>query len=270
MSKENKELEAKILELEAKIKNLKNKKKYGLVWEEKPEEVVEFCKTNIPVLREIRGKEVLTDESKPINILIEGDNYYSLSVLNYTHKNKVDLIYIDPPYNTGAKNWRYNNDYVDGDDEWRHSKWISYMNRRLVLARELLKDRGILVCAIDKNEHANLGLLLKQTFPNYSIDCVTVVHNPRGIQGKNFSYNHEYIYFVYPDDGNKYILDADRETILERNFRVDGGNSPRSTTKTMFYPIIIRKDKIIGFGDIADSKYHPKEQTQLIKGDYYI
>jgi adenine-specific DNA-methyltransferase len=145
------------------------------------------------------------------------------------------------------------------------------MNRRLVLAREILKEKGILICAIDENEHANLGLLLRQIFTNHTIDCVTVVHNPRGVQGKNFSYNHEYIYFVYPNDSGKYILDATREETLERNFRVDGGNSPRSTSKTMFYPILIKDEKIIGFGDIAEDSFHPKEQTEKKKDNtYYV
>jgi len=271
LEKQNpRELLKEIEKLKQEIKTLKNRKKYGLVWEEKPEQVVSDCQNKLPILKEVKNKAIATDKDKPVNILIEGDNYHSLSVLNYTHKEKIDVIYIDPPYNTGAKNWRYNNDYVDGDDEWRHSKWISYMNKRLLLARNILKKKGVLICAIDENEHANLGLLLRQIFSSYVVDCVTVVHNPRGIQGKNFSYNHEYIYFVYPDDGEKYISDATRDEILERNFRVDGGNSPRATSKTMFYPIIIENEKIIGFGDIADNSYHPKEQTQKIKNQYYV
>lgn len=266
----HKELLARISELELEIKKLKDKK-YGLIWEDKPEDVVLECQENIPILREVKNRKIVSDNSAPSNLLIEGDNYHSLSVLNYTHKKSVDLVYIDPPYNTGAKNWRYNNDYVDGDDDWRHSKWVSYMNRRLLLAKNVLKEKGILICAIDENEHANLGLLIQQIFTNYTIDCVTVVHNPRGVQGKNFSYNHEYIYFAYPNDGGKYILDAEREETLERNFRVDGGNSPRATSKTMFFPIIIENEKIVGFGDVAEESYHPKSQTEYKKnGQVYV
>lgn len=266
-----KELLAQIKELEKQISVLKNRKKYGLVWEDKTEDVVLECLENVPVLKEVKNRKVVIDNSLPDNLLIEGDNYHALSVLNYTHKKSVDVVYIDPPYNTGAKNWRYNNDYVDGDDDWRHSKWVSYMNRRLLLAKKVLKEKGVLICAIDENEHANLGLLIKQIFTNYVVDCVTVVHNPRGVQGKNFSYNHEYIYFAYPDDGGKYIADSEREEVLERNFRVDGGNSPRSTSKTMFYPIIIKDKKIIGFGDIAKEDFHPSKQTELKKnGEYYV
>ena len=97
------------------------------------------------------------------------------------------MIYIDPPYNTGNKNWKYNNNYIDKDDRYRHSKWLNMMNARLLLAKDLLKPEGCLICAIDENEYANLYLLLEQIFPDYNIDAVTVVHNPRGIQGKNIS-----------------------------------------------------------------------------------
>src|SRR3989344_5766036 len=107
-------------ELVAEVGRLRKRKKYGLVWEEKPENVVEQCKTELPVLKEVKNKAVSTDKSEPTNILIEGDNYHALSVLNYTHKAKVDVIYIDPPYNTGARDWKYNNDYVDINDTYRH------------------------------------------------------------------------------------------------------------------------------------------------------
>ena len=100
-------------ELVREIKKLETRKKYGIVWEEKPEEVAESCKEKLPVLSEDKGKEIETDKEKPVNILIEGDNYHALSVLNYTHKGKIDVIYIDLPYNTGAKDCKYNNDYVD-------------------------------------------------------------------------------------------------------------------------------------------------------------
>src|SRR3990170_5231541 len=127
-----------------KIKKSKPIKKYGLVWdsEKEPELVVELCKEQLPVLEEDSSKEIKTEKEKPINILIEGDNYHALSVLNYTHKGKVDVIYIDPPYNTGARSWKYNNDYVERDDQWRHSKWLSFMEKRLDLAKRLLTHRG--------------------------------------------------------------------------------------------------------------------------------
>lgn len=100
-------------EIERLKKELKKRKKYGLVWEDKPEDVVEMCKEKLPVLKEIKNKEIITDKEKPVNLLIEGDNYHALSVLNYTHAKKVDVIYIDPPYNTGNKGFIFNDHYVD-------------------------------------------------------------------------------------------------------------------------------------------------------------
>ena len=185
--------ESLIKEIERLKKELKKKKKYGLVWEEKPEEVVEMCKTKLPVLKEVKNKEIITDKDKPVNLLIEGDNYHALSVLNYTHAKKVDVIYIDPPYNTGARDWKYNNNYVDINDAWRHSKWLSFMSHRLRLLKNLLSPNGVLICTIDHNEQEALGLLLKELFPSKEITCVTIIHNPSGIQGKNFSYNNRCI-----------------------------------------------------------------------------
>ncbi|NOX65219.1 MAG: site-specific DNA-methyltransferase [Chlorobi bacterium] len=241
------------------IEQLRKRKKYGLVWEDKPENVVEQCKTELPVLEEVKSKEIITNSDKPMNLLIEGDNYHALSVLNYTHKGKVDVIYIDPPYNTGARDWKYNNDYVDENDQWRHSKWISFMNNRLKQCKKLLSRNGVLVCTIDHNEQENLGILLKEIFPTKDITCVTIVHNPAGIQGQNFSYSHEYAYFVYPK-GGRFIgyqyRDDDKKDV--RNFRdVTGDSSLRGAAKNCFYPILIKNGEIVGFGDVSPSDYHP-------------
>lgn len=149
------------------IEKLEGKKKYGLVWDEErvPEKVVTDCQDKLPVLTEVKGKEITTDENEPTHILIEGDNYHALSVLNYTHKGKIDLIYIDPPYNTGkADEFMYNDKYVDINDGYRHSKWLSFMNKRLLLAKNLLTDNGIIFLAIDDNEIAQLKLLCSQVF----------------------------------------------------------------------------------------------------------
>ena len=188
------------------IEKLESRKKYGLIWdEEKVKEQFEKDAENaLPVLKEIKGKEIVDkDPSKPVNFLIEGDNYHALSVLNFTHQAKVDVIYIDPPYNTGDTSWKYNNNFVEKEDAYRHSKWISFMNKRLILARSLLKEDGTLICAIDENEQPRLGIMLEEIFPKHEIVCVSIVHNPRGIEGTNFSYGHEYAYFVYPGDGKK-------------------------------------------------------------------
>ena len=117
-----KELLAHIKDLEKQIKVLKDRKKFGLVWEDKPEEIVLGCEKQIPIIKEVKNRKLVSDNSPLNNVLIEGDNYHSLSVLNYTHRNKIDVIYIDPPYNTGSSAWIYNNNYIDENDSYRHSK----------------------------------------------------------------------------------------------------------------------------------------------------
>ena len=167
--KDVKKLLKEVKKLKDENKKLKSRKKYGIVWEEEkePEKVVLECKEKEPILKEVKDKEILTDKEKPMNLLIEGDNYHALQVLNYTHKVQVDVIYIEPPFNTGAKNWKYNNNYVDKDDSYRHSKWLNLMNKRLKLAKELLKEDGVLICAIDENELWHLGCLLEDIFFNH-------------------------------------------------------------------------------------------------------
>jgi len=149
------------------IEKLERKKKYGLVWDEErvPEKVVTDCQNNLPVLTEVKGKEITTNESESTHILIEGDNYHALSVLNYTHRGKIDLIYIDPPYNTGkSEEFMYNDRYVDINDSYRHSKWLSFMWKRLGLAKDLLKSTGAIFISIDDNEIAQLKMLCNQVF----------------------------------------------------------------------------------------------------------
>lgn len=184
-------------ELVAEIKNLRSRKKYGIVWEDKPEDVVEQCKKELPVLVEDEKKAILKDADGPMNLLIEGDNYHSLSVLNYTHAGKIDAIYADPPYNTGAKNWVYNNDFVDGNDNFRHSKWLSFMEKRLKLARSLLKNEGTIVVTIDDYEVATLTLLMNEIFGEENhLGTVVIKNNPSGrstISG--FAVSHEYALF---------------------------------------------------------------------------
>lgn len=186
--------------LEQKDNIIKENKKYGLVWNEEkiPEKVVEDCKNNLPVLEIIKDKALNSNSNnskrnnddinnnidnneniditnnnnnrnnkynKTINhLLIEGDNYHVLNCLNYTHKNKIDLIYIDPPYNTGNKDFIYNDSFVNKEDSYRHSKWLNFMYKRLIAARELLKDDGVIFISIDDNEQANLKLLCDRVF----------------------------------------------------------------------------------------------------------
>lgn len=243
-------------ELITEIQRLKKRKKFGLVWEPKEEKVIEECRDKLPVLHEAKDREIITDKNKPVNLLIEGDNYHSLSVLNYTHEKAIDVIYIDPPYNTGAKDWKYNNDYVDINDAYRHSKWLSMMSDRLKLAKNLLKKDGVLICAIDENECAHLGVLLEELFPDREIHCITIVHNPRGVQGNNFSYTHEYAYFVFRR-GLKVIGSKQRDEVLEEELRDHGGESLRTDAKNCFYPILVKNNQIIDFGDVPDESFHP-------------
>jgi adenine-specific DNA-methyltransferase len=146
------------------IKGLKRRKKFGLVWEEKPEKVVGLCDTELPVIEEVTKKAISKSKDKANNIIIEGDNYHSLSVLNYTHAGKIDVIYIDPPYNTGSNDFIYNDRYVDKEDGYRHSKWLSFMGNRLRLAKSLLSKQGVIFISIDDNEVAQLKLLCNDIF----------------------------------------------------------------------------------------------------------
>ena len=149
------------------VEKLESRKKYGLIWdEEKVKEQFEKDAENaLPVLKEISSKEITDkDPSKPVNILIEGDNYHALSVLNFTHQGKIDVIYIDPPYNTGQNDFKYNDEWIQADDVYRHSKWLSFMSKRLKLANTLLKDDGIIFISIDDNESAQLKLLCNEIF----------------------------------------------------------------------------------------------------------
>ena len=135
------------------IELLSRQKKYGLVWEDKPEDVEERLREELPVLIEDTDKAIIsTDTDAPNHILIEGDNLEALTALAYTHEGKIDVIYIDPPYNTGNKDFVYNDKFVDSEDTYRHSKWLSFMNKRLRIAKQLLSNKGVIFISIDDNE----------------------------------------------------------------------------------------------------------------------
>jgi adenine-specific DNA-methyltransferase len=180
-------------------------------------------------------------------------------LLLYTCEGRVDLIYIDPPYNTGARDWKYNNNYVDANDQWRHSKWLSMMKKRLVLAKRLLKHDGVLIVTIDENENATLCLLLQELFPNHDATAVAIVHNPRGIQGDNFSYCHETAYFVIPQGlkriSVRQIPKDQQEASPLRNW---GGESTRDTARNAFYPIYFKNGRFVRSGEVPPASYHPK------------
>lgn len=247
-------------------------KKYGLIWEEHEEAVDVKMRASIPVFSEVKELDVSIDPDLPYNFILEGDNLHSLYLLEKTCKERVDCIYIDPPYNTGAKDWKYNNDYVDKSNLYRHSKWISMMNARLQIAKHLLKDDGVLICAIDENELATTLLLLEDIFgQGYDIDPITVVHNPRGVQGDNFSYVHEYAIFVYRH-GYKVIENqaVEEEAIDWRDLRDNGGESERLDAANCFYAIYVKDGKIVGYGDnITHEDIHPKQTEYDPETDTY-
>lgn len=204
-----------------KIKQLESKK-YGLVWddEKEPEKVVIECQNNIPILKKIDEKTIKTEIKKPTNILIEGDNYYALQVLNYTHKGQIDVIYIDPPYNTGNKDFKYNDSFVDKEDGYRHSKWLNFMSKRLKLAHNLLKETGVIFISIDDNEVAQLKLLCDDIFgeKNFVINLIWKTRQASGkqISKNNTSTEHEYV-LCYQKEINIEFLGISRDRSSYKN-----------------------------------------------------
>lgn len=265
---------------------------YEFTWVGKKAAIVE---ANKPIRKTLRpcvaeSKEWDTTE----NLYIEGDNLEVLKLLQESYLGKVKMIYIDPPYNTG-RNYIYRNDFSLDKEEYDeqaglideegarlaanpvgsarfHSAWLSMMYERLLVARNLLTADGVLVCAIDENELFSIGALLKEVFGEGSYDhvCVTVVHNPRGQQGKNFSYTNEYAIFVFPKAlkviADRRIADKNVDWSPLRNW---GSESERTDAKNCFYPVIVRDNKIIGFGDVSPDDYHPA-QTVEANGVYYV
>lgn len=161
-------------ELISLVKALKSRKTYGLVWEDKEEAVSALCKTKLPVLAMDAKRSIQNDPSSPTHVIIEGDNYHALSALNFTHAGKIDLIYIDPPYNTGNKDFIYNDNYVDAEDTYKHSKWLSFMEKRLRLAHNLLAEDGSLFASIDDNEYPRLVMLMELIFGEKNIKTISV------------------------------------------------------------------------------------------------
>ena len=180
------------------IENHLRDKKFGLVYEEHTEQVDELLKDNIPVFSEDKDRRICKDEKLPFNFIIEGDNLQALYLLEKTHLGKVDCIYIDPPYNSGARDWKYNNDYVDGNDVYRHSKWLSMMRTRLEVAKKILNPLdSVLICTIDEKEFTHLGCLLEEIFPSANIQMISSVINVKGTARDNeFARTNEYIYCV--------------------------------------------------------------------------
>lgn len=168
--------------------------KYGLVWEDTPEEVYDELKEEIPVMNEDRSKAIVNGNEYPNHVIIEGDNLHALTDLCYTHAGKIDVIYIDPPYNTGNKDFVYNDQFIDKENSYRHSKWLSFMERRLLLAKVLLSDRGVIFIQIDDNEQANLSLLCNEIFGEWNA-IGPIIQNKLNAKNDtvNIQKNHEFI-----------------------------------------------------------------------------
>lgn len=225
--------------------------------------------------------------NKPFHTVINAENYHALQTLLFTHRAKIDAIYIDPPYNSGAKDWKYNNDYVEGEDLYRHSKWLAFMERRLTLAKELLKpDNSVLIVTIDEKEFLRLGLLLEQIFPDARIQMVSSVIAQKGVaRGTQFYRTDEYIYFVQIGDSKVMPLALPSEWALGKGkgttgaaqgivwsqLRRAGTNSLRVDRPGLFYPIFIDPvgPRIVGVGT-PPPLHEQRESTLSFEQDVEI
>ena len=210
--------------------------------------VAEFSDRIYPGL--VETGRVERDPDKPFHTVVNAENYHALEMLTYTHRHSIDAIYIDPPYNTGAEDWKYNNNYVEADDDYRHSKWLAFMERRLKITRELLNpEDSVLIVTIDEKEYLRLGLLLEQTFPEARITMVTSAITAAATRAKTFGRSAEYIYFVQFGESAPVALELGPEwnTAKTKN-KLDlywsrlirtGTGTARTDSPNLFYPIFI-------------------------------
>lgn len=314
------------------VKELKEKKQFGLVYETHQPEVVPVFRVPVQVgstvakkmgnlgetyqvvrihdgqvelikdadgSREITSLETLTtvrrmgepiypaltlidavengDHQKPHHILIEAENYHALQLLVYLYAGKVDCIYIDPPYNTGARDWKYNNDYVDRNDQWRHSKWLAFIGKRLQLAKKLLKpDTGVLIITIDEHEVHHLGMLLESLFPDAYRQMVTIVVNPKGVTQGRFSRVEEYAIFCFMKDAYVKGVSDDLLTFIKNNgtksksprwkgLLRSGTSARRQDRKGMFYPVLVDpvRGAVVGVGNPLPLEEEPDLEATI-------
>ena len=227
--------------------------------------VAQFGEPIFPSLEPIAKVQNAPDDSL-WHTLIEADNYHALQLLEYLYEGQVDCIYIDPPYNTGARDWKYNNDYVDINDAYRHSKWLSMMRKRLVIAKNLLKETGILVATIDDNELSHLDCILLELFPEYDRFIVTIEHSKRGRRGKNMAKSNEFALF-FVRHGLDVICE---ETSIglggeTRNLRRTGSGSLRAQRHKKFYPIYIDTSEqcVVEIGNFLPLNEEPSYEVPL-------
>jgi len=233
-----------------------------LLWSDEPE-TKDVAVDDLVVVAEFRDHiypglvstgKVERGGDKPCHTVINGENYHVLKALTYTHRGKVDAIYIDPPYNTGAKDWKYNNDYVEGDDLYRHSKWLAMMERRLKVAQELLNPAdSVLIVTIDEKEYLRLGMLLEQMFSDARIQMISSVINPKGAtRSAAFGRTDEYLFFVMLGQAAPAPMPLSTEWKIVRDRRAEGlrwaellragSNTKREDSPNQFYPVFIRND----------------------------
>ena len=259
--------------------------RYQFTWPDKKKSVL---LANAPISKTLRPcREESVDFDNTENLYIEGDNLEVLKLLQETYLHRIKMIYIDPPYNTGF-NLIYHNDFHQKTQEYLansgqqdeygnalvgnpetngrfHTDWLNMMYPRLRLAKDLLTPDGVLCCAIDENEFATLSQMIKELFgeSSYEHSYVSVVHNPRGQQGNNFSYVNEYLIFVYPADSKKYLSDFPKDSIDARNLRDSGTESDRTDARNCFYPFVVKNGKIIDIGDVPENSFHPSSANVL-------
>ena len=255
------ELEKQVLRLQTEIKK-NSETQYGLRWMDVPEAFEAEAENAIPTLEEVPSKAISNDDGKPTHILIEGDNFHALTCLNYTHKGKIDVIYIDPPYNTGSDGFVYKDKRVldkfpDGttvptDHPLRHSYWLSFMHKRLELAKNLLSERGVIFISIDDNEQANLKLLCDQVFgeKNFVGTFIWRKKNGGGQAKEYFVIEHEYILSYRKSDSfvwNDEVVERGKSEYKKidefGNFRITklakwGNTARREDRPSMYFPII--------------------------------
>jgi adenine-specific DNA-methyltransferase len=205
------------------------------------------------ILSEIEGLDENTN-----GLLINSENYQAIQGLSIKYNSKINTIYVDPPYNAKSSQIIYKNNF-------KHSSWASFMQNRIERSKSLLISKGIFIIAIDENEQERLGQILSKQFPEYEKSCISVIHNPGGIQGSNFSYTNEFAYFMFPNDGN-YIKRVKRDESNIESLRDWGGDdSKRESAKNCFYPIFVDNDNNIkGFGEVCSDDFNPEYQNIII------
>lgn len=216
---------------------LRKQKKYGLVWEDKPEEVEERLREELPVLVEDAGKAIVSEDAgAPNHILIEGDNLEALTALSYTHERKIDVIYIDPPYNTGNKDFVYNDQFVDKEDSYRHSKWLSFMSKRLRIAKRLLSEKGVIFISIDENELGQLKVLGDDIFnDNFVGQWNWFKSSTPPALSKKIKRNIEYILCWQSSENNEKFKGVQK---------VSKSNDPFTKPQNTFKELLFPKDSI--------------------------